>query len=346
MVAHRLTAFGLGLVGVLGASRASSDPPKGRSAKARVAKSASAGCRVQGSAAPRANAPIEDAQGRLVARFSGAPTVLVADSFPAKPGGRVRVTTGTGRGSFRVEGFTPIREIPLYSTSPIAVSPGHVWIAPGRSLSFLGSARNSIRVEKRVTVPFDQSFRAWAPCTAIAFSPPALAPFTPEGSVRGYVVRRSRLELLGDPRRPDARVVTLLSSSQAPPALFLGREQRGEWLRVEHQGELIIDAWARAGDLEALPRGETLDALLPETGLPISARLAVQGEPRVVRAAREVPFRARPADAEPPIGVIEPEAEAFVLDVVEGWVSVMPKALQVVPRPDGQFWVRAEELGM
>jgi hypothetical protein len=72
----------------------------------------------------------------------------------------------------------------------------------------------------------------------------------------------------------------------------------------------------------------------------------VQGEPRVVRAVREVPFRARAVETEPPIGVIEPEAEAFVLDVVAGWVSVMPKALQVVPRPDGQFWVRAEELGM
>jgi hypothetical protein len=66
----------------------------------------------------------------------------------------------------------------------------------------------------------------------------------------------------------------------------------------------------------------------------------------VVKAPREVAIRARASDSDTPIGVIEPEAEAYVLDVVAGWVSVMPKGLEVVPRPDGQFWVRAEELGM
>jgi hypothetical protein len=345
MAAHRCTAFGLGLVTLFGASRAASDPPEGARARS-VKATLSAGCRVQGSATPRANAPIEDAQGRLLARFSGAPTLLVADSFPSRPGGRVRVTTGTGKGSFRVQGFTPVHEIPLYSTAPIAVSPGHVWIAAGKSLAYLSSGRNAIRIEKRVAVPFDQSFRAWAPCASIAFEPPALPSFTPEGIAQNYVIRRSRLELLGDPRRPDARVLTLVSSPQPPQALFFGREERGEWVRVEHQGELIIDAWARAVDLEALPRGQGLDQLAPQSSLPFSARLAVQGEPRVVRASREIPFRARADDSEMPLGVIEAEAEAFVLDVVAGWVSVMPKALQVVPRPDGQFWVRAEELGM
>jgi hypothetical protein len=164
--------------------------------------------------------------------------------------------------------------------------------------------------------------------------------------VQGYVVRRSRLELLGDPRTPEARLVTLLPSPHAPPALFFGREQRGEWMRVEHRGDLIIDAWARAGDLEAISHAERVEAMPADTASHSSARLAVQGEPRVVRALREVPFRARPLESDAPLGVIEPEAEAFVLEVAAGWVSVMPKALQVVPRPDGQFWVRAEELGM
>jgi hypothetical protein len=345
MAPDRFTAFGLGLVAVLGASRAASDPPKAARAGSAEA-TLSAGCRLQGSASPRANAPIEDAQGRLLARFSGAPTLLVADSFPSRAGGRVRVTTGTGKGSFRVQGFTPVAEIPLYSMAPIAVSPGHVWIAAGKSLAYLSSGRNALRIEKRVAVPFDQSFRAWAPCASIAFEPPALPSSTPGGIAQSYVIRRSRLELLGEPRRPEARLLTLLPSPQPPQALFSGREQRGEWVRVEHQGELIIDAWARAVDLQALPRGQGLDRLAPQSVSPVSARLAVQGEPRVVRAVREVPFRARADDSEAPLGVIEAEAEAFVLEVVGGWVSVMPKALEVVPRPDGQFWVRAEELGM
>ncbi len=349
MAVDRFTAFGLGLALILGAGRAASDPGSKRSAAVAAKPSAErrvAGCRVQGTAEPRANAPIEDAQGRLVARFSGAVTELVVEAFPAEPNGRVRVTTGTGKGSFRVHGFTPVRELSLYAASPIAVAPGHVWIAQGKSLSYLGSGRGALHVEKRVSVPFAQSFRAWAPCAAVSLSRPAAAPVTPKGDAPGYVVRRARLDLLGDPRKPEARLLTLQSSSQAPPALFFGREQRGSFLRVEYRGELIIDAWVRAGDLEALPPGEALDQLGTDGGSRISAQLAVQGEPRVVKALREVPFRARALDSEPPIGVIEPEAEAYVLDVVAGWVSVMPKSLQVVPRPDGQFWVRAEELGM
>jgi len=341
----RFTAVGVGLALLFGAPRASGEPSPERAPKPRAARAAP-GCRVQGPAEPRANAPIEDAQGRLVARFSGAATELVAEGFPAEPTGRVRVTTGTGTGSFRVQGFTPVRELSLYSASPIPVAPGHVWIAAGKSLSFLGSGRGALHVEKRVTAPFAQSFRAWAPCGSVSLARPAAAPITAMGDARGYVVRRPRLDLLGDPRRPQARLLTLLSSPQAPPALFFGREQRGDWLRVEHRGEMIIDAWVRAGDLEALPQGETLDQLGTDAGSKVSADLAVQGEPRIVKASREVPFRARALDGEPPIGVIEPEAEVYVLDVVAGWVSVVPKSLQVVPRPDGQFWVRAEELGM
>ena len=350
MAVGRFTAFGLGLALILEAGNAASDPkPKPKHASAAQPRNdrPPAGCRVQGSAEPRANAPIEDAQGRVVARFSGTVTELVAEAFPGEPSGRVRVTTGTGKGSFRVQGFTPVRELSLYSAAPIAVAPGHVWIAEGKALTFLGGERGALYVEKRVTAPFSQSFRAWAPCAAVSLSrPAAAATMTPEGDSSGYVARRPRLDLLGDPRKPESRLLTLLTSSQAPPALFYAREQRGSFVRVEHRGELIIDAWVRAGDLEALPRGEPLDPLGAEAVSRTSAQLAVQGEPRVVRVSREVPFRARALDGEPAIGVIEPEAEAYVLDVVAGWVSVMPKSLQVVPRPDGQFWVRAEELGM
>jgi hypothetical protein len=35
-----------------------------------------------------------------------------------------------------------------------------------------------------------------------------------------------------------------------------------------------------------------------------------------------------------------------VLDLVAGWASVMPKTLNVVPGPDGQFWVKAADLGI
>lgn len=297
-------------------------------------------------AEPRANAPIQDAQGRVLARFSGAPARLVVDGFPAESAGRVRVTTGTGKGSFRLRGFTPVRALSLYATAPLAVSQGHLWIAPGKHLAFVSGALGAIQVETRVSAPFDQRFRTWAPCSALALAPVTPVRSTPKGDARGYVLRGSRLELLADPRRADARVATLKRTAGAAPVLFFGSELRGEWLRVEYRGDVIIDAWARARDLEAVSNGEILEPLPSDAGKAVASRLAVQGEPRVVRALREVPFRARALDSEPPLGVIEAEAEAYVLDVVAGWVSVIPKALEVVPPPEGQFWVRAEELGM
>jgi hypothetical protein len=340
MVVRSCTALAFGAALALVSARGASDPPPQKRQKAPV------DCRVQGLAEPRANAPIEDSLGRVIARFSGAPARLIVDSFPAQPGGRVRVTTGTGKGSFRLQGFTALHELSLYATLPLAVSQGHLWIAPGKHLTFVSSAPGSIQVEPRVSRPFAQSFRAWAPCSALALAPGTPTKLTPKDDRTGYVLRGSELELLADPRRTETRVTTLKRAADAAPVLFFGSELRGEWLRVEYRGDVIIDAWARARDLEAVPRGEVIVELAPDTGAAGSARLAVQGDPRVVKALREVGIRTRASESEAPIGVIEPEAEAYVLDVVAGWVSVMPKGLEVVPRPDGQFWVRADELGM
>jgi hypothetical protein len=59
-----------------------------------------------------------------------------------------------------------------------------------------------------------------------------------------------------------------------------------------------------------------------------------------------VPLRGAAKDGGPIIGVIEPDAEAYVIDIMAGWVSVMPKALDVVPPDGGLFWVKRSELGL
>jgi hypothetical protein len=84
-------------------------------------------------------------------------------------------------------------------------------------------------------------------------------------------------------------------------------------------------------------------SLPPQRGTP---RLALPGNPRVVRALREVPVRGTAKDGAPIVGVIEPDAEAYVIDVMAGWVSVLPKALDVVPPDGGTFWVKKTELGL
>ena len=120
--------------------------------------SSAATCVLRGIAEPRVNANIEDSQGRVIARFSGAPTALLASDFPTDARGRVRIETGTGAGGFRVRGQLAVGDLPLYTTSNVAVVPDHVWIGARRSVSFLAGAPGRLRVEKRLSQPFSQSF--------------------------------------------------------------------------------------------------------------------------------------------------------------------------------------------
>jgi hypothetical protein len=307
--------------------------------------SSAATCVLRGIAEPRVNANIEDSQGRVIARFSGAPTALLASDFPADAHGRVRIETGTGAGGFRIRGQLAIGDLPLYTTGNVAVVQNHVWIGARRSVSFIASAPGRLRIEKRLSQPFSQSFLAWAPCNAVSLAAAPPPGFSPEGNARGYLLKKSSLELFDQPAT-GSPISTLTRSGDVESVLFFSSERRGDFVSLSYHGEVLIEAWARARDLSALDPGETSDQLAQRGSTRSAPRLAVQGEPRVVKPARDVPLRAAAKESEATIGVVEPGAETFVLDVVAGWASVMPKAMNVLPGPDGQFWVKASDLGI
>lgn len=323
---------------VLSLALATSGGPPARAA------SAPNGCAISGVAQPRVNANIEDTHGRVIARFSGSLTALSVRDFPVDGSGRARIETGVGNGSFRLRGFAAASELPLYALSAIPVVARNVFIAPGRSLTLISSAPGKLRVERRVTTPLSQSFSGWAPCSAIGLAPAASATYSPPGASRPYLLTDANLELFDAPA--GTLLTTLVRSPQSDGVVFFSGERLGPWLRVTHHSDVVVEAWARARELVPMPPGDTLFPLVSATTPPNPARLAVQGEPRIVKPAREAPLRVEPKDAEPPIGVIEAETETFVLDVVDGWASVMPKALNVVPAPDRQFWVKAADLGL
>jgi hypothetical protein len=158
------------------------------------------------------------------------------------------------------------------------------------------------------------------------------------------MLKQDSVDLFSGPQ--GSSVGTLFKTPGTGALLFFSNEQSGGMVHVEYHADIIVDAWARATDLTALPPGETMDqiaTLPPRRGTP---RLALPGNPRVVRALREVPLRGAAKDAATILGVIEPEAEAYVIDIMAGWVSVMPKALDVVPLDGGAFWVKKSELGL
>jgi hypothetical protein len=65
-----------------------------------------------------------------------------------------------------------------------------------------------------------------------------------------------------------------------------------------------------------------------------------------VQAPRAVAIHLGRGDTTPVIGEIEPGSEVYVMDTLLGWVSVLPKALHVMPADDKAFWVKASDLGI
>jgi hypothetical protein len=65
-----------------------------------------------------------------------------------------------------------------------------------------------------------------------------------------------------------------------------------------------------------------------------------------VRSKAELPLRVAARDAEAAVGVIEPETDIFVIDVVAGWANVLPQSLHILPADTLSFWVKSADLGL
>jgi hypothetical protein len=286
---------------------------------------------------------ITDAGGRPVARFSGAETSLVVLGLSTAAPSRARIETGIGQGGFRVRGFIEARKLPVATSEDVPVVAGRVFIGARRSVTVLAVTPGKVQIEKKVTSPLSQSFTTFTTCSRLTLGTPTPPGWSPAGHARGFVLRRSALELY-DGREGNA-VSVLHKAPEVAGVLFFSTEESAAWVRLEYHGEVVVDAWAKRSDLEALARGETMDQLASPPFVRSPARLALPNAPRLVRAPRVIPLRTAAKEGEP-IGVIEAGAEAYVIDVVAGWVSVLPKALEVVPLENGQFWVKKEELGI
>jgi hypothetical protein len=300
-------------------------------------------CAFRGRAALPQNTIITDAVGRPIARFTGAETSLVVAGLSTATPPRARLESGIGQPGFRVRGFIDARKLPIATSEDVPVVAGRVFIGERRSVNVLSVTPGKVQIEKKVTTPLSQSFTTFTTCSRLMLGTPVPPGFSPAGHARGFVLRRSSLDLYD---RPQGNVVSVLHKApDASGVLFFSTEESAAWVRVEYHGEVIVDAWAKKNELEALARGETMDQLVSPPSVRSPARLALPNAPRVVKTTREIALRAAAKDGEP-IGVIEAGAEAYVTDVVAGWASVLPKALDVMPVENGQFWVKKEELGI
>jgi hypothetical protein len=287
-----------------------------------------------------------DGSGRKLARFSGGESAVTLLAPPATGSDLARIETGSGRGSFRIAGLVKAAELRLYAAQPLPVVSGHVSLATGTRITLAGSSGGKVRVDKQLAAPFEQRVSALSDCSALTFNAPAPAVTPTPAAARVFLLKEARLELfesvppVGDP------IFTLVRSPSVPSARFFSKEQRGGFVHVQYDGEIVVDAWAKAGHLEPLPRGETSDVPAGSYTLSSAPQLQLSELPRVVRTSRELPLRISAKDADSPIGVIEPETDVYVMDVIAGWTKVLPKSLHVLPIGDASFWVKTADLAL
>ena len=289
---------------------------------------------------------LSDASGRKLARFSGGESAVTFLAPPSGSSDTALIETGTGHGSFRLRGLIKASELHIFASYSLPVVSGHVWLASGTRVTAAGSSGGKVRVEKQLTSPFNQRFTVLADCSALTFTPPTPPGFAMPGSARVFLMKVALLDLYDDVPPTGSPILTLQRSPAVDNVRFFSTEQRGGFVRVQYQGEVNIDAWAKASELTPLPRGETSD--LPPGSYSMSSppQLQLPQTPRVVKTTRELPLRLAAKDAEAPVGVIEPDTEVYVMDTMAGWANVLPKSLHVLPAGTDAFWVKAADLGL
>jgi hypothetical protein len=302
------------------------------------------GCVLSGTATVPKDSPIFSAPsaGNRIALFSGAASLLRANNFPTDAStGRMQVNTG---GGFRIEGFMDPRVASVVAVRDLPVIAGRVWISAGRQLRVLGATAGQLRVELGAGGALSAPVQATALCDAFSYGRAPSPVFEVPGQARGFVAQRGELELFGSAAGDLAYVIH--ASGQGNGLLLWGQEVRGSYVHVISRFELFVDGWVRRGDVSPLPRGEMMDQALPPEQVQNSPTLAVQNYQVIIQAPRNVTLRYGRGDNQPSIGEIEAGTEVYVMDVVLGWASVIPKALNVLPPDDRAFWAKATDLGL
>jgi hypothetical protein len=289
---------------------------------------------------------LSDTSGRKIARFSGGESAVALLSPPVDGSDLARIETGTGRGSFRLQGFVKAAELRTFTARTLPIVNGHVWLGAGVRVVAAGSSGGKVRVSLQATAPFNQRFTTLADCSALGFSAsaPAVAPLP--GSARVFLMKLPLLDLFDEMPPTGAPILTLQRASNVDSVRFFSTEQRGGFVHVLYQGDVNVDAWAKASDLTPLARGETSD--LPPSSYSMSSppQLQLPEPPRTVKTTRELPLRLAAKDAEPPIGIIEADTDVYIMDTVAGWAKVLPKSLHVLPVDALSFWAKSSDLGL
>lgn len=342
------------MVGLALAGAASAAVAGGPRQAAQTAPSSSAAppapvgsCSVQGLATPARGLTVYDAVlgGQPVAVLTGVQLPLTLSEVPSKAeGGRAVVSTGQGRGHFKLRGWVDAQQVPVFANRLLESVVGHVWIGEQQELRLLGGTGSQLRVERQVAGPLKQVVTASAGCESFSLTAGTPKERPIPSKARGWKVQPESLEIYDEPGRDGSVVAVLVKVYEDADVLLWGDAQKAGFVHVMYYADIVVEGWAKQSQLRPLPRGELMDQAQPPRLVPLPPKLSFSSEPRPSEAPRELPLRIQASADAQPVGVVEAGTPLLVLDLVASWASVLPKDLSMMPPPGQQFWVPADAL--
>ena len=178
-------------------------------------------------------------------------------------------------------------------------------------------------------------------CDVFALERAAATTFTVPGNGRGYQMKSTSLDLYDD---ANGTSIFSLSMLEGTGQLFWSTESKAGFVHVQMRGDIVVDAWAKWSALNPLKKGEMMDQALPSTTVVTGAALTLDKPPPLLKAAKDIPIRARRDEKEKAIGTIETGAEFYVTETIVGWANILPKHLGMTPPADGGFWILSADV--
>jgi hypothetical protein len=285
--------------------------------------------------------------GTAIAKFMGSNLGVRLSDLPADlANGRVRVKTGDGRTPYlRVEGFAAAKAFRLFARQSIALIPRHVWLTKGLELDVSAVKDDQLEITHKIlgTRGDDgspQKLTGRIACSVVGLHPPGMdAVDSPQGA-RLFHMRNDEISLYDSAQ---GSILITLKLGEARK-VFWSTEASGGYVHVNAPGDITIDAWVRASDLEPLVHGEVFDMSSLEPRPLKSKTLALQSAPTMLTAASELSMSAKAEASAPGIGVVETGARFYTMEVSTQWTSVIPSDLAIMPVDGGGFWVKTSTL--
>jgi hypothetical protein len=317
------------------------DPGAGLVAEAR-AQDAPATCTLKGSPLLGRGLQLYDApkDGKVIAEFIGStvPLSLTIAEEPAK--GRSKASTSAGKPTLRLDGWLAIDTIPVYAVKDVGAVGEQVKIAGGHAVKLVKGAQGKLTAELSIAGSEGQTLRGTGPCDAFSLEWARPTLYDPPQTARPYLMKGQSLDLFD---KPSGENIYTLNMAEGASPLFHGLETRGMFQRVVSRSDVVIEAWVKLGSLTLIKKGDRIESPPSAPAQKASARMVLDASTPVKTAAKDILVRAQRDDKDRAIGVLEKGAEFHPMQVVSGWINVLPRELHLSPPAGGGFWIKAED---